>query len=169
MSRATNEGGSRRSKMVDITHILKRECTRASVEAQSRKRALEAAADLLADNYPELSARKLFDELMARERLGSTGLGEGVAVPHCRIPCDQVLGAFLHLGEAVDYDAMDDENVDLLFVLIVPPEETTAHLELLANLARVFNDPENRRRLRECASDDELYEQLVGLFSSLAA
>jgi PTS system nitrogen regulatory IIA component len=155
--------------MADITRILSKECTRASVDAHSRKRAIEAAADLLADNYPELSARKLFDELMARERLGSTGLGEGVAIPHCRIPCGQVLGAFLRLAEAVDYDAIDAEHVDLLFVLVVPPEETTAHLELLANLARVFSDADNRKRLRGCTSDSELYEQLVGLFSSQAA
>ncbi len=155
--------------MIDITHILSKGCTRASVDAHSRKRAIEAAADMLADVHPELSARKVFDELMARERLGSTGLGEGVAIPHCRIPCDRVLGAFLHLAEAVDYDAADGEKVDLLFVLVVPPEETTAHLELLASLARVFNDPENRYRLRNCSSDGELYEQLVGLFSSQAA
>jgi PTS system nitrogen regulatory IIA component len=155
--------------MADITSILSNECTRAAVDAHSRKRAIEAAADLLAEKHPELSARKLFDELMARERLGSTGLGEGVAIPHCRIPCGQVLGAFLHLCEPVDYDAIDSEHVDLLFVLVVPPEETTAHLELLASLARIFNEPENRKRLRSCASDSELYEQLIGLFSSQAA
>ena len=155
--------------MTEITRVLSKDCTRASVGAHSRKRAIEAAADLLADSYPELSARKLFDELMARERLGSTGLGEGVAIPHCRIPCGQVRGAFLHLAEPVDYDAMDAQNVDMLFVLIVPPEETTAHLELLASLARVFKDSENRKRLRNCSSDSELYEQLVGLFSSQAA
>ncbi|MDH3642515.1 MAG: PTS sugar transporter subunit IIA [Gammaproteobacteria bacterium] len=155
--------------MVDITSILSKASARAKVDAPSRKRAIEAAADLLAENYPQLSARKLFDELTARERLGSTGLGEGVAIPHCRIPCDQVVGAFLHLNEAVDYDAMDAENVDLLFVLVVPPEETTAHLELLASLARVFNEANNRERLRSCTTDDELYEQLVGLFSSQAA
>ncbi|MCZ6709513.1 MAG: PTS sugar transporter subunit IIA [Gammaproteobacteria bacterium] len=155
--------------MVDITGILSKECTRASVDAHSRKRAIEAAADLLAANHPELSARKLFDELMARERLGSTGLGEGVAIPHCRIPCQHAMGAFLHLGKGINYEAMDAEKVDLLFAFVVPLEETTAHLELLAGLARMFNDSENRKRLRSCGSDSELYEQLVGLFSSEAA
>ncbi len=155
--------------MADITTILSRDCTRASVTAPSRKRALEAAADLLAEHYPDLSARKLFDELMARERLGSTGLGDGVAIPHCRIPCQQISAALLHLREAVDYESMDDEPVDLLFVLVVPPDETTAHLDLLANLARIFGDAENRRRLRDLASDDALYQELVGLFSSQAA
>ncbi|HEY5679731.1 MAG TPA: PTS sugar transporter subunit IIA [Pseudomonadales bacterium] len=155
--------------MPDITTILRPDCTRASVEAPSRKRALEAAADLVAKHHPDLSARKLFDELMARERLGSTGLGDGVAIPHCRIPCEQITGALLHLREAVDYESMDDEPVDLLFVLAVPPEETTAHLDLLAALARIFGDPENRRRLRSSATDEALYQELVGLFSSQAA
>jgi PTS system nitrogen regulatory IIA component len=155
--------------MPDITRILSKECTRANVGAASRKRAIEAAADLLAESHPQLSARKLFDELTARERLGSTGLGYGIAIPHCRIPCDQIHGAFLHLVDAVDYDAMDEEKVDLLFVLVVPPEETTAHLELLASLARIFNDSQNRQRLRDCSSDGELYQQLIGLFSSQAA
>jgi PTS system nitrogen regulatory IIA component len=155
--------------MPDITTILSRDCTRASVEAPSRKRALEAAADLVAEHHPDLSARKLFDELMARERLGSTGLGDGIAIPHCRIPCERITAALLHLREAVDYESMDDEPVDLLFVMAVPPEETTAHLDLLAALARVFGDPENRRRLRDSGSDDALYQELVGLFSSQAA
>ncbi len=155
--------------MVDISQILTKKCTRACVDARSRKRAIEAAADLLAGNYPELSARKLFDGLMARERLGSTGLGDGVAIPHCRIPCERVRGAFLNLANAVEFDAIDSENVNLLFVLVVPLEETTAHLELLASLARIFNDAENRNLLRSCSSDDELYEQFVGLFSSQAA
>jgi PTS system nitrogen regulatory IIA component len=155
--------------MVNIGDILHRNCTSAEVEAGSRKKALEAASDLLAEHYSDLSARALFDELMSRERLGSTGLGEGVAIPHCRIPCKQIVGAFLKLEEPVDYDAIDDQPVDLLFVLVVPPEETTAHLEVLAALARVFESPENRRRLRAQASDGALYEELIGLASNDAA
>ncbi|NIP13600.1 MAG: PTS IIA-like nitrogen regulatory protein PtsN [Pseudomonadales bacterium] len=155
--------------MPDITTILSPACTKASIEAHSRKRALEAAADLVAEQHPDLSARKLFDELMARERLGSTGLGDGVAIPHCRIPCEQITGALLRLQEPVDYESMDDEPVDLLFVLAVPSEETTAHLDLLAALARIFGDPENRRRLRSSGTDEALYQELVGLFSSQAA
>lgn len=155
--------------MVDITHILSPDCTCASVDAHSRKRALEIAADILAEHHPELTARHVFDELMARERLGSTGLGEGVAIPHCRMECSQITGAFLHLVDRVDYDAADDQHVDLLFVLLVPPEENTAHLEILASLAAMFNDPENRKRLRSCNDDEELYEQLVGMLSCRAA
>jgi len=155
--------------MIDITGILDQADTCAEVEANSRKRALEIASDLLAANHPDLSARTLFDELMNRERLGSTALGEGVAIPHCRAPSEGIIGAFIKLAEPLDYDAPDGAPVDLLFVLIVPPEETNAHLEVLAVLARLFQDPESRRRLRRQSTDAALYEELVGLVSSQAA
>lgn len=155
--------------MFDITQILTPETTRTDVDAQSRKRALEAASDLLAEQHDDLQARALFDDLMNRERLGSTALGEGVAIPHCRTGCEHIHGAFLKLNQGVDYDAPDGEEVDLLFVLVVPPEESSAHLEVLAALARLFQDPDNRRRLRSQETDADLYEELVGLVSSQAA
>ena len=155
--------------MTDIANILNPDCTRANVDAPSRKRALEAASDLLAETHPDLSARELFDQLMSRERLGSTGLGDGVAIPHCRCPCSEIMGAFLRLEQAVDYDAVDGEPVDLLFVLVVPPDETSAHLDLLAALARIFSDADNRRRLRAASSDAELHRELLGLARSQAA
>jgi len=154
---------------VDITSVLSSRCARAGLSARSRKALLEAASDLLAEVHPELSARPLFDELMNRERLGSTGIGDGVAIPHCRIDCSRILGAVLTLDEPVDYDAIDGKGVDLLFVLVVPPEENSAHLELLAALAKIFSNPEHRQRLKSAGSDAELYQQLVGLFSSEAA
>lgn len=155
--------------MFDITEILVPETTRTDVDAQSRKRAIEVASELLAEHHDDLSARALFDDLMGRERLGSTALGEGVAIPHCRSRCERIHGAFLRLAKPVDYDAPDAEPVDLLFVLVVPPEESSAHLDVLAVLARLFQDPENRRRLRSQPTDAGLYEELVGLVSSQAA
>lgn len=141
----------------------------AQLPAVSRKRVLQAASDLLAEAHPALPARTLFDELMIRERLGSTGIGEGVAIPHCRLDCEEILGALISLEQPVDFEAMDSQPVDLLFVLVVPREENTAHLELLAALARMFSNPENRQLLREAESAAELYQQLIGLFSSEAA
>ena len=155
--------------MNDITHILSLERTRTGVEARSRKRVLEAASDLLSEGNAKLSGRTLFEELLARERLGSTGLGDGVAIPHCRIACDEICAAFLQLAEPIDYDAPDGQPVDLLFVLVVPREENSAHLEVLASLARIFSQPDNRARLRRAASSTELYEALTGLIASLAA
>lgn len=155
--------------MFDITAILDPKTTRTGVDAQSRKRAIELAADLLAERHPDLSARPLFDELMNRERLGSTALGDGVAIPHCRTRCERIHGAFLRLAQPIDYDAPDGAPVDLLFVLVVPPQETSAHLEVLAALARLFQEPENRESLRRQPSDEELYQEIIGLVSSQAA
>ena len=154
---------------MDISKVLSEPCSKAGVQATSRKRLLQIASDLLAAEHPELSARQLFDELLARERLGSTAIGEGVAIPHCRTNCRQIVGALLTLNEPVDFEAIDDQGVNLLFVLVVPAEENSAHLELLAALARVFGDADNRHRLTSAATDAELYQQLLGLFSSAAA
>ncbi|TDJ25091.1 MAG: PTS fructose transporter subunit IIA [Gammaproteobacteria bacterium] len=155
--------------MTDITHILSQERTRNDVPARSRKRVLEKASDLLCEGNEQLSGRTLFDELLARERLGSTGLGDGVAIPHCRIACDEIRAAFLKLKEPIDYDAPDGQPVDLLFVFVVPTAENHAHLEVLADLARIFGEPDNRARLRRATSSTELYEELIGLIASLAA
>lgn len=154
--------------MIDIRSILDPACTRVRVDANSRKRLLEIASDLIAEHHG-LPARTVFDELMNRERLGSTGLGEGVAIPHCRIPCDSIHGACLTLASPVDYEASDGEPVDLIFILLVPPEENTAHLELLAQLARLFGSADNRSKLRATTTDNELYELLTGLLASQAA
>lgn len=154
--------------MIDIRTILEKSCTRAGVATNSRKRLLEFASDLLAESY-ELPARALFDELMARERLGSTGLGDGVAIPHCRLPCERIHAACLTLATPVDYDAIDGAPVDLVFVLIVPPEETSAHLEILAALARLYGNAENRSSLRAVTSDEQLFEVFTGLLASQAA
>ncbi len=155
--------------MIEITRILSPDCTRAAFAPQSRKRALEQASDLLAEHAPGLSARALFDGLMSRERLGSTGLGDGVAIPHCRLECPRILGAVLHLATPVDFDAIDGQPVDLVFVLVVPPEETSAHLETLAMLAKLFQHAENRALLREQPTDAALYDTLVGLIHAEAA
>lgn len=155
--------------MTDITHILSQERTCNDVAARSRKRVLEKASDLLCEGNEQLSGRTLFDELLARERLGSTGLGDGVAIPHCRIACDEIRAAFLKLKEPIDYDAPDGQPVDLLFVFVVPTAENHAHLEVLADLARIFGEPDNRARLRRATSSTELYEELIGLIASLAA
>ncbi len=154
--------------MSDIPRILERSCTKVGVPVSSRKALLQYASDLLADEY-DLPARQVFDELMNRERLGSTGLGEGVAIPHCRVDCQTIHAACLTLAEPVDYDAIDGEPVDLIFVLLVPPEENSAHLELLSDLARLYGSDENRSTLRRAVTDDELFETFTGLISSRAA
>ncbi|MEM7078660.1 MAG: PTS sugar transporter subunit IIA [Pseudomonadota bacterium] len=120
----------------------------------SRKRALQHAASLLADQTQ--SEDTIFDAFMARERLGSTGLGNGVAIPHCRLAVPEIRVAILTLAAPVDYESIDADPVDLLFCIVVPLEEQEAHLKLLAQLSGVFSEEVHRSRLRACQNVDDL-------------
>jgi PTS system nitrogen regulatory IIA component len=130
-------------------------------ESTSKKRTLEQLSQLLTRNVPRISTNEVFDSLIGRERLGSTGLGHGVAIPHGRIQrLQEPVGAFMSLNNGVDFDAIDRLPVDLLFALLVPQEATDAHLQLLAQLARMFSDSGFTQRLRATRDDQELYELL---------
>ncbi len=129
----------------------------------SKKRALELLSSLLADVDPELSENDIFQGLVARERLGSTGLGHGVAIPHGRFKhIHGAYGALVKLSEAVDFDAVDGQPVDLVFVLMVPEESTEEHLQLLASLAELFRDEAMLEKLRQAGST----EAVLKLFAS---
>ncbi len=147
--------------MMEMEDLLPIACIRRVTTASSRKRALDLAAEMLAREHADLSisARALFNALMERELLGSTGLGDGVAIPHCRIQCPRLLGALISLSQPVDFDAMDGKPVDLLFVLVAPKGEATAHLRVLAHLAAVFGDEQERSRLRAAGSEEQLAER----------
>ena len=148
--------------MSDIPGILEPSCTKVSIEARSRKAVLQYASDLLAETY-ELPARKLFDELMNRERLGSTALGEGIAIPHCRLSnCSAPVITLVTLDEAVDFDAADGRPVDILFMLLVPEEAHQRHLDILAEIARLFSQDDYCRRLRAARNDRALFTAATG-------
>jgi len=147
---------------MNILDILTPARTQAGIAATSKKRVLEHAAKAVekAVGASDL-AGAVFDALLARERLGSTALGEGVAVPHCRLAgCTQTIGLLLRLADGIDFDAPDGKPVDLLFVLVVPQEATDEHLQLLGRIAGMFNDPATRNGLRAAQSAEELYERV---------
>lgn len=132
------------------------------VQGGSKKKVLETAAGLFARQLPELDPNELFDKLIAREKLGSTGLGNGIAIPHCRARhCTQAIAAFMKLDVAVDYDAIDRQPVDMLFVLLVPQEAHEEHLNLLASIAGLLNDAQRRETLRHATSAQTVYDVLV--------
>lgn len=120
-----------------------------SASISSKKRLLETLAELLVGELPQLSRESIFDRLLERERLGSTGLGHGVALPHARVAeVTHSIGAFIQMREPVPFDAIDDQPVDLAFALLVPEAANETHLQLLANLAELFNQDQLRARLR---------------------
>jgi PTS system nitrogen regulatory IIA component len=115
------------------------------LQASSKKRLFEQAG-LLFENQDGLARSLVFDSLFARERLGSTGLGQGVAIPHGRIKgLKEALGALYRLAQPVPFDAPDGSPVSLAFVLLVPEKATEKHLQILSELAQMFSD----RALRE--------------------
>lgn len=132
------------------------------VRTSSKKRLLEVISKALAREEEGLNAREVFESLCARERLGSTGLGKGVAIPHGRVTgSSRVHAVFIRLAKPLAYDAVDGEPVDLLFALAVPEHCTTDHLKLLAEIAEKFSDEELLTQLR--AADDAT--ELVHLLS----
>ena len=152
--------------MIDFQQILEPACVSVGNPAKSKKRALEHASELIVAAHPEIPSRRLFDQLMARERLGSTGLGEGIAIPHCRLDeCHEIVGALVRLESPVPFEAIDGEPVDLLFVLVVPTDAHDAHLKVLAELARVFGEDANRKRLREAPDAAALFDVLLSMLS----
>lgn len=124
----------------------------------SKKRFLTTVSDLIAEQTGLLSADHIYSALLAREQLGSTGIGNGIAIPHCRVAaCKSITGALVTLSEGIDFDAIDSRSVDLLFVLIVPAEEMAEHLKVLGSLAALFHQEDLCNRLRHAQSADELY------------
>ena len=102
---------------------------------------------------------QVLDHLIAREKLGSTGLGQGIAIPHCRVgDCPEPLGTLISLEEPIPFDAPDDRAVDLLFVLLVPEEAHQQHLDILATVASLFSQADFCSRLRGARDDRTLYD-----------
>ena len=131
---------------------------------------MEALSALLGRSATALTETEIFDSLVARERLGSTGLGHGIAIPHGRVPqLEHTAGALLVLQDGVDFDAPDREPVSILFGLLVPEACNDAHLQVLAGLAAMFSDPELRRSLQTCGDETALRQAMLNWKAPTAA
>ena len=133
----------------------------AGVRINSRKRLLELISETLAKKNKELNSREIFESLCVREQLGSTGLGNGVAIPHGRISGTRDVEAlFLQLIKPLPFDADDGKPVDLIFAMAVPKHCTEDHSKLLSSIAERFSDPELLERLRKAADANEIWQLL---------
>ena len=142
---------------IGIEDILTPERALLNVAVTSKKKLLEFLAGFVTEQLPGSTADDIFDRLLSRERLGSTGIGEGVAIPHCRLAgIDQAMGALFTLKDPIDFDAIDQRPVDLLFFLLVPEEACDEHLGTLAKLAESFSQESCRAQLRSAQSDKDL-------------
>jgi len=151
-----------------VAKLLPLENVLPDLAASSKKRLFEQVG-LLFENRHGIARTVVFESLFARERLGSTGLGQGVAIPHGRIKgLKEALGAFVRLAQPIPFDAPDGQPVRLAFALLVPEHATEKHLEILSELAQMFSD----RALREAlngAADAPALHQLISAWQPDAA
>jgi PTS system nitrogen regulatory IIA component len=134
-----------------------------NLQVTSKKRILDEVARLLAQGEVPVTEAEVLQALTAREKLGATGLGHGVAIPHGRMNgISEPVGAFIKLKHPVEYDAHDAQPVDLVFGLMVPSEANESHLKLLAAIAEKFSDDAFCIAIRSSADGDEAFKLLVG-------
>lgn len=154
--RATPSQTSPQPSAMTISALLSPQRIFLDTEASSKKKLLELIANIAADQT-QLPESTIYNNLLNRERLGSTGLGQGFAVPHARLAdLNQTLACFFRLREPVNFEAPDDQPVDLVFTIIVPEEATEEHLMILSSLARLFSDAELCTAVREADSREEI-------------
>lgn len=143
---------------MNIADLVSKDRIVLGVEVASKKKALEYISEILSQNQPGVTAGEIFDCLINRERLGSTGVGHGIAIPHCRLKGNHATFAMLiRLNQGIDYDSIDNQPVDLIFAMVVPEDATEEHLKTLAQLARMFSNTELVDRLHQAEDAESVY------------
>ena len=128
-----------------------------SVKANSKKQVLQELSEKAA-GLTGLSEREIFETILQRERLGSTGVGNGIAIPHGKVPkLDRIMGVFGRLARPVDFDALDDQPVDLVFLLLAPEGAGADHLKALSKVARLLRNNEMVAKLRSSRDGSDIY------------
>ncbi len=154
---------------MDIGELLDRASIAVRVSASSKRQALATAAEI-AGRRLKLKPQAILDALMEREAQGSTGVGQGVAVPHARLEgLDRMRAVFLRLEQPIAFDAVDDRAVDLVCVLLAPKTAGVEHLRALARISRALRRSDLREQLRQARSADAVYALLAGDTRSNAA
>ncbi len=152
-----------------LNSLLDRRAVLANVSVNSKRQALQVIADL-AGRQLGLDTDAILQGLLDREKEGSTGVGQGVGVPHAALAgLDRMYGVFARLDSPVGYDAIDDMPVDLIFALLAPEHAGTEHLRALAKVSRVLRQKDVRDQLRRLDNPDAIYAVLTGLANSNAA
>ena len=154
---------------MEIADLVKPDHVVAQLRASSKKQALQELARRAADitGQPE---RAIFSVLMKRERLGTTGVGNGIAIPHGKLPTlDRLYGVFARLEHPIDFDSIDDRPVDLIFLLLAPESSGAEHLKALARVSRLLRDKTACEKLRGTDDSEALYALLVDTTASWAA
>ncbi|AFT77306.1 nitrogen regulatory IIA protein [Alteromonas macleodii str. 'Black Sea 11'] len=146
---------------MDIQAIVSLDRTECAVQCNSKKRILEIIADIAAKQNENIDQATVLNSLMARERMGSTGIGNGIALPHGRLAgLEKVIAIVVTSTPAIDFDALDEKPVDIFFALLVPEEQTEGHLQTLATVAGKLSDKETIKAIRRATTSDEILSAL---------
>ncbi len=144
---------------MDLREILSPDCTRSVVRDTSKKKVLELISQMVAPKLGGVSSDDVFDSLLQRERLGSTGIGLGIAIPHGRLShANHPVAVLLTLDKPIDFDAIDNQPVDIVFALLVPENEPETHLKTLSEVAQRLDNRDFCKQLRTTTTDQELYQ-----------
>lgn len=147
---------------MQLHSILSQERCAINVSIQSQKRLFEYIADLFATDLPSIRADEVFEVLSAREKLGSTALGSGLALPHARLEVLEFpLAACIRLQEGLEFCSPDGSKVDLFFILLAPAAATQQHLDILATVANLLNQPTIQTNLRTATTCQQFYRTIV--------
>ena len=147
---------------MELCTILRPECTTCATPG-SKKKVLELISDLVAAQYPTLSSQEIFESLVAREKMGSTGIGNGIAIPHGRLTdITQPIAILVKCEEPIAFDAIDKQPVDILFALLVPADQCQQHLSTLSCMAEKLSDKQILKQLRKTHDETELYQVITG-------
>lgn len=151
-----------------IESMLSRARTRAKITGGSKKRLIETIASVFAEDVQNLNVDELYQHLLNREKLGTTGIGGGIAIPHCRFNTGGATYCVcLTLDQPIDFDAVDDQPVDVIFAMLVPEDAENDHLKILAGLAEVLQNPAFVKNLRATKDDEVLFKTIVGKLETL--
>ncbi len=145
-----------------ISDIISLDRTECAVECQSKKRIFEVISEIAVKGNPQLNLNDVLASMLAREKMGSTGIGNGIAIPHGRIEgIKDIVAIIVTSEEPIQFDAIDDKPVDIFFALLVPSEQTQEHLQTLSSIAQKLSDKNIVKALRNAATRDEIISALA--------
>lgn len=154
---------------MNLSEIIAPNCVIPNLKPNSKKQLLQELADLGARETGK-SPQEILEVLLARERLGSTGVGNGVAIPHGKLPdLPRIFGVFARLSKGVEFDAIDDQPVDVVFMLLAPEGSGADHLKALSRIARLLRNQSTLSSIRSANDSDALYSLITSIESANAA
>jgi PTS system nitrogen regulatory IIA component len=145
-----------------INDIISLDRTQCSVECQSKKKIFEVISEIAVQQSPELDQVEVLSSLLAREKMGSTGIGNGIAIPHGKIKgLENMIAVIVTSNKPIEFDAIDSQAVDIFFAILVPEEQTESHLQALSGIARKLSNKDIVKAVRQATSKNEIVAALA--------